>query len=92
MERAKRLEEIPLLKEQHEVLKLERKEVWEEQEEERILKEKEQREKDVENKKRMIRQGNPFIYPGFISINFSINRHVLSRVLSLMMKLCLRRN
>jgi len=58
MERAKRLEEIPLLKEQHEVLKLERKEVWEEQEQERILKEKEQREKDVENKKRMIRQGN----------------------------------
>ena len=88
MERAKRLEEIPLLKEQHEVLKLERKEVWEEQEEERILKEKEQREKDVENKKRMIRQGNPFIYPGFISIN----RHVLSRVFSLMMKLWLRRN
>merc|ERR1719232_708827 len=53
MERAKRLEEIPLLKQQHEVLKTERKQVWEDQEQERIQKEKEQRESDIANKARL---------------------------------------
>jgi len=55
MERAKRTEEIPMLKTQHEVLSAERKQVWEEQEAERILKEKEQRELDVLSKKRLDR-------------------------------------
>ena len=54
MERAKRMEEIPLLKEQHELLKAERKQVWEDQEQERIQKEKEQRASDIANKKRLM--------------------------------------
>jgi len=53
MERAKRLEEIPLLKVQHDVLKAERKQAWEEQELERITKEKDQRKSDVVNKERL---------------------------------------
>lgn len=52
-ERAKRLEEIPLLKTQHEVLNTERKQAWEDQEKERILQETEQRENDLKSKERL---------------------------------------
>merc|ERR1719188_2338353 len=52
-ERAKRQEEIPLLKQQFEEFKEEAKQVWEEQEKERIENEKAQRENDVKNCDRM---------------------------------------
>merc|ERR1719347_1361015 len=55
LERAKRLEEIPLLKLQFEELKEEAKVVWEEQEKDRIEEEKKQRASDVENRDRMVR-------------------------------------
>merc|ERR1712129_90498 len=55
LERAKRLEEIPLLKLQFEEFKEEAKVVWEEQEEDRIEGEKNQRGSDVENRDRMVR-------------------------------------
>ena len=55
LERAKRHEEIPLLKLQFEELKEENKQVWEEQEKERIENEKTQRESDVKNRDRMAR-------------------------------------
>merc|ERR1719317_1273316 len=55
LERAKRLEEIPLLKLQFEELKEEAKVVWEEQEKDRIEEEKQQRASDVENRDRMVR-------------------------------------
>merc|ERR1712115_98863 len=54
-ERAKRQEEIPLLKQQFEEFKEEAKQVWEEQEKERIENEKSQRENDVKNRDRMAR-------------------------------------
>merc|ERR1712128_40379 len=55
LERAKRLEEIPLLKLQFEEFKEEAKVVWEEQEKDRIEGEKTQRESDVTNRDRMVR-------------------------------------
>merc|ERR1711970_1507156 len=55
LERAKRLEEIPLLKLQFEELKEEAKVVWEEQEKDRIEGEEKQRENDVANRDRMVR-------------------------------------
>merc|ERR1719167_1043145 len=55
MERAKRLEEIPLLKVQFDEFKEEAKVVWEEQEKDRIEGEKKQRASDVENRDRMVR-------------------------------------
>merc|ERR1712142_794037 len=55
LERAKRLEEIPLLKLQFEEFKEEAKVVWEEQEKDRIEGEKKQRASDVENRDRMVR-------------------------------------
>merc|ERR1712168_1014846 len=55
LERAKRLEEIPLLKLQFEELKEEAKVVWEEQEKDRIEEEKKQRASDIENRDRMVR-------------------------------------
>jgi len=55
MERAKRAEEIPLLREQHDVLKAERQQAWQEEEQERIVKEREQRENDVASKERLVR-------------------------------------
>jgi len=55
IERAKRHEEIPLLKLQFDELKEENKLVWEEQEKERIETEKSQRENDVVNRDRMAR-------------------------------------
>jgi len=55
LERAKRLEELPLLKEQFSEFKEEAKLVWEEQEKERIELEKTERESDVENRDRMVR-------------------------------------
>merc|ERR1719470_157713 len=55
LERAKRLEEIPLLKLQFEEFKEEAKVVWEEQEKDRIEGEKSQRANDVENRDRMVR-------------------------------------
>merc|ERR1712048_755895 len=54
-ERAKRQEEIPLLKLQFEEFKEESKQVWEEQEKERIEMEKTQRENDVLNRDRLVR-------------------------------------
>merc|ERR1712002_371251 len=56
LERAKRLEEIPLLKLQFEEFKEEAKVVWEEQEKDRIEGEKRQRASDVENRNRMVRE------------------------------------
>merc|ERR1719369_1893191 len=55
LQRAKRLEEIPLLKLQFEEFKEEAKVVWEEQEKDRIEGEKRQRANDVENRDRMVR-------------------------------------
>merc|ERR1711975_185636 len=55
LERAKRLEEIPLLKLQFEEFKEEAKVVWEEQEKDRIEGEKKQRASDVENRNRLVR-------------------------------------
>merc|ERR1719392_356763 len=55
IERAKRLEELPLLKLQFEEFKEEAKVVWEEQEKDRIEGEKKQRASDVENRDRMVR-------------------------------------
>merc|ERR1719391_1593662 len=55
LERAKRQEEIPLLKLQFEEFKEENKLVWEEQEKERIENEKNQRENDVKNRDRLAR-------------------------------------
>merc|ERR1712217_878403 len=55
IERAKRQEEIPLLKLQFEEFKEEAKQVWEEQEKERIEMEAAQRENDVKNRDRMKR-------------------------------------
>merc|ERR1712002_817075 len=55
LERAKRLEEIPLLKLQFEEFKEEAKVGWEEQEKDRIEGEKKQRESDVANRDRMVR-------------------------------------
>merc|ERR1712029_110854 len=55
LERAKRLEEIPLLKLQFDESKEEAKVVWEEQEKDRIEGEKKQRASDVENRDRMVR-------------------------------------
>merc|ERR1719153_1338149 len=55
MERAKRAEEIPLLKLQFEELKEEAKVVWEEQEKDRIEEEKKERASDIENRDRMVR-------------------------------------
>merc|ERR1712218_197572 len=55
IERAKRQEEIPLLKLQFDEFKEEAKQVWEEQEKERIELEKTQRETDVKNRDRMKR-------------------------------------
>merc|ERR1712154_180766 len=55
IERAKRQEEIPLLKLQFEEFKEEAKQVWEEQEKERIEGEKKQRASDVENRNRLVR-------------------------------------
>ena len=55
LERAKRLEEIPLLKLQFEEFKEESKVLWDEQEKERIQKEKEQREVDIVNRDRLAR-------------------------------------
>merc|ERR1711970_1433017 len=55
LERAKRLEEIPLLKLQFEELKEEAKVVWEEQEKDRIEEEKKERASDIENRDRMVR-------------------------------------
>lgn len=55
LERAKRLEEIPLLKLQFEEFKEESKVLWDEQEKERIEKEKEQREVDIVNRDRLAR-------------------------------------
>merc|ERR1711962_909868 len=55
MGRAKRLEEIPLLKLQFEELKEEAKVVWEEQEKDRIEEEKKERASDIENRDRMVR-------------------------------------
>merc|ERR1712062_852960 len=55
IERAKRQEEIPLLKLQFEEFKEEAKQVWEEQEKERIETEAAQRENDVKNRDRMKR-------------------------------------
>merc|ERR1712228_664999 len=54
-ERAKRLEELPLLKAQFDDFKEEAKTVWEEQEKERIEMEKTNRTSDVKNKERLIR-------------------------------------
>merc|ERR1719410_3120928 len=55
LERAKRLEEIPLLKVQFDEFKEEAKVVWEEQEKDRIEGEKKQRASDVENRNRLVR-------------------------------------
>merc|ERR1712109_312450 len=55
LERAKRLEEIPLLKLQFEEFKEDAKVVWEEQEKDRIEGEKKQRASDVENRNRLVR-------------------------------------
>merc|ERR1711997_491026 len=55
LERAKRLEEIPLLKLQFEEFKEEAKVVWEDQEKDRIEGEKRERANDVENRDRMVR-------------------------------------
>merc|ERR1711872_471602 len=55
LERAKRLEEIPLLKLQFEEFKEEAKVVWEEQEKDIIEGEKKQRASDVENRNRLVR-------------------------------------
>merc|ERR1711872_314660 len=55
LERAKRLEEIPLLKLRFEEFKEEAKVVWEEQEKDRIEGEKKQRASDVENRDRLVR-------------------------------------
>merc|ERR1712029_798545 len=54
-ERAKRQEEIPMLEKQYEEFKEEARQVWEEQEKERIEAEKSQRENDVKNRDRMQR-------------------------------------
>merc|ERR1712029_653041 len=50
IERAKRQEEIPMLEKQYEEFKEEARQVWEEQEKERIEAEKSQRENDVKNR------------------------------------------
>ena len=55
IERAKRQEEIPLLKLQFEEFKEEARQIWEEQEKERIEMEAAQRENDVKNRERMKR-------------------------------------
>merc|ERR1719402_735908 len=55
LERAKRLEEIPLLKLQFEELKEEAKVVWKEQEKDRIEEEKKERASDIENRDRLVR-------------------------------------
>merc|ERR1712079_628809 len=55
IERAKRLEELPLLKTEHEELKEEAKKLWAEQEKERIEDLKTNRENDVINRDRMAR-------------------------------------
>merc|ERR1711970_758587 len=55
LERAKRLEEIPLLKSQFNEFKEDAKIVWEDQEKERIELEKENRSSDVESRDRLIR-------------------------------------
>merc|ERR1719266_2048924 len=55
IERAKRLEELPLLKTQHEELKEEAKKLWAEQEKERIEDLKTNRESDVINRDRLAR-------------------------------------
>merc|ERR1719188_1802854 len=55
IERAKRLEELPLLKAQHEELKEEAKKLWAEQEKERIEIEKKTRTSDVANRDRLVR-------------------------------------
>merc|ERR1719357_1710353 len=55
LERAKRLEEIPLLKLQFEEFKEDAKVVWEEQEKDRIEEEKKERASDIENRDRMVR-------------------------------------
>merc|ERR1711972_510731 len=55
IERAKRQEEIPMLEKQYEEFKEEARQVWEEQEKERIEAEKSQRENDVKNRDRMQR-------------------------------------
>merc|ERR1712212_954796 len=55
IERAKRLEELPLLKAQHEELKEEAKKLWAEQEKERIEDLKTNRESDVINRDRLAR-------------------------------------
>merc|ERR1712025_868486 len=55
IERAKRQEEIPLLLKQFDEFKEEARQVWEEQERERIETEKAQRENDVTNRDRMQR-------------------------------------
>merc|ERR1719370_2476881 len=54
-ERAKRLEELPLLKLQFDEFKEEAKLVWEEQEKERIEEEKIKRTSDVDNRDRLTR-------------------------------------
>merc|ERR1712106_309168 len=54
-ERAKRLEELPLLKSQFEEFKDEARNDWEEQEKERIESEKENRTTDVANRDRLVR-------------------------------------
>merc|ERR1711962_973271 len=55
IERAKRLEELPLLKTEHEEFKEEAKLLWEEQERERIEEDKLKRASDVANRDRMAR-------------------------------------
>merc|ERR1711994_522613 len=55
IERAKRQEEIPLLLKQFDEFKEEARQVWEEQEKERIETDKSQRENDVTNRDRMQR-------------------------------------
>ncbi|XP_064418908.1 eukaryotic translation initiation factor 3 subunit A isoform X2 [Latimeria chalumnae] len=54
-ERAKRLEEIPLIKKAYEEQRVNDMEVWEQQEEERIMNMKLEREKALEHKRRMFR-------------------------------------
>merc|ERR1712105_127672 len=55
IERAKRMEELPLLKLQHDEFKEESKLLWEEQEKERIEEDKRKRASDVANRDRMKR-------------------------------------
>merc|ERR1712226_527079 len=55
IERAKRVEELPLLKLQHDEFKEESKLLWEEQEKERIEEDKRKRASDVANRDRMKR-------------------------------------